>query len=75
MDYRKKRHAALYMLISLVDSNNGCINVNSESVKRVFNDEEDIVRIEYANGKTSLLADADFETMNDVILKCNNQID
>ncbi len=75
MDYRMKRHAALYMLISLVDSNNGCINVDSERVKRVYNDEEDIVRIEYTNGKTSLLADADFETMNDMILKYNKQID
>lgn len=69
MDTRTKRNAALYMLIKLVDENNGCINVNTDTVKRVFNDTEDIVRIEYKNGEIALLADADFQTMDDAIHK------
>ena len=69
MDARTKRNAALYMLIKLVDENNGCINVNTDKVKRVFNDTEDIVRIEYKNGEIALLADADFQTMDDAIHK------
>ena len=69
MDARTKRNAALYMLIKLVDENNGCINVNTDKVKRVFNDAEDIVRIEYTNGEIALLADADFHTMDDAIHK------
>lgn len=69
MDERMKRRAALYMLIKLVDENNGSITINKDKVKRVFNDEDDIVRIEYASGEVALLADADFDTMNDAILK------
>ena len=69
MDARTKRNAALYMLIKLVDENNGSITVNTDKVKRVFNDAEDIVRIEYTNGEIALLADADFQTMDDAIHK------
>ena len=69
MDERMKRRAALYMLIKLVDENNGSINVNTGKVKRVYNDADDIVRIEYVSGEVTLLADADFDTMNDAIIK------
>ena len=64
-----KRRAALYMLIKLVDENNGSITINTDRVKRVFNDADDIVRIEYVTGEVALLADADFDTMNDAVLK------
>ena len=69
MDERIKRRAALYMLIKLVDENNGSITINTDKVKRVFNDEDDIVRIEYMSGEVALLADADFNTMNDAVVK------
>lgn len=69
MEERKKRYAALYMLIKLVDDNNGNINIGTDKVKRVFNDENDVVKIEYTTGDVALLADADFDTMNDAILK------
>ena len=69
MDERMKRRAALYMLIKFVDENNGCIEVNTDKVKKVFNDADDIVRIEYVSGEVALLADADFDTMNEAILK------
>ena len=64
-----KKRAALYELIKLVDENNGSITINTDKVKRVFNDENDIVRIEYTSETIELLADADFETMNDAIIK------
>ena len=64
-----EKRAALYQLIKLVDENNGSINVNTGKVKRVFNDADDIVRIEYASGEIALLGDASFETMNEAILK------
>lgn len=64
-----KRNAALYMLIKLVDENNGNINIGTKKVKRVFNDTDDVVRIEYANGEVALLADADFQTMDEAIHK------
>ena len=69
MEQWLKKRAALYQLIKLVDENNGSINVNTGKVKRVFNDANDIVRIEYVSGEVALLADADFETMNEAILK------
>ena len=69
MEQWLKKRAALYMLIKLVDENDGSITINTDTVKRVFNDEDDIVRIEYVTGEVALLADADFETMNDAIIK------
>lgn len=64
-----KKRAALYQLIKLVDENDGSITINTNKVKRVFNDEDEVVRIEYVTGEVALLADADFDTMNDAILK------
>ena len=69
MDERMKRRAALYMLIKFVDENNGCIEINTDKVKKIFNDADDIVRIEYVSGEVALLADADFDTMNNAVLK------
>ena len=69
MEQWLKKRAALYQLIKLVDENNGSITINTDKVKRVFNDADDIVRIEYVTGEVALLADADFETMNDAINK------
>ena len=69
MDKWLKKRAALYMLIKLVDENDGSITINTDTVKRVFNDENEVVRIEYVTGEVAMLADADFETMNDAILK------
>ena len=69
MEERMKRHAALCMLIKLVDENDGSIDINTDKVKRVFNDADEVVRIEYATGDIALLADADYETMNSAVLK------
>ena len=69
MELWLKKRAALYTLIKVVDENNGSINVNTGKVKRVYNDADDIVRIEYVSGEVALLADADFDTMNEAILK------
>lgn len=67
-----KKRAALYQLIKLVDANNGSISIGTDRVTRVFNDEDDVIRIEYVGGDVGLLADADFNTMNDAILKWKN---
>jgi hypothetical protein len=63
------KRAALYQLIKLVDENKGSITINTNKVKRVFNDADDVVRIEYVTGEVALLANADFETMNNAINK------
>lgn len=36
MEERMKKRAALCMLITLVDNNNGSINIGNDTVKRVF---------------------------------------
>ena len=64
-----KKRAALYQLIKLVDENHGSITVNTDKVKRVFNDADDIVKIEYIGGDVALLADADLRTMDSAVLK------
>ena len=69
MEERIKKRAALYMLIDLVDKNGGNINIGTDKVKRVFNDADDIVQVEYTSGEVALLADADFQTMDDAIHK------
>ena len=45
------KRAAVYQLIKLVDENDGNITINTDKVKRVFNDEDDIVRIEYVESQ------------------------
>ena len=72
MDNWLKKRAALYQLIKLVDANNGSISIGTDRVIRVFNDEDDVIRIEYVGGDVGLLADADFNTMNDAVLKWKN---
>ena len=69
MEERMMKRAALCMLITLVDNNNGSINVGTDTVKRVFNDENEVVKIESANGVVALAADADYDTINDAVLK------
>lgn len=64
-----KKRAAIYQLIKMVDENSGSISVSTDRVSRVFNDENDVVRIEYVSGEIGLLADADYDTVNDAILK------
>ena len=64
-----KKRAALYLLIKIVDENNGRIDINTNGIRRVFNDVDDIVKIEYENGNVRLLADISFETMNNIILE------
>ena len=69
MEEKIKKRAALCMLITLVDNNNGSINIDTDTIKRVFNDEDEVVKIEYANGEVALVADADFDTINNAVLK------
>ena len=69
LDNRIKKQAAFYMLVKFVDENNGSITINTDKIKRVFNDENDYVHLEYTSGEVGLLGDADYETMNDAVLK------
>jgi hypothetical protein len=67
MDERMKKRAAVYQLIRLVDECGGEIRVDGDRVRRVFNDQDDIVRMELATGETVLVADQDFATLDGVI--------
>ena len=59
MDNRMKRQAAIYMLISLVDENNGSIDINSDAIRRSFNDEDQTVMVVKSDGTIALAADMD----------------
>lgn len=50
MDRRLKRQTALYMLITLVDDNNGRIDINVGTIRRVFSDKNLVVKAEQSNG-------------------------
>ncbi len=62
-DYLDQR-ASLCMLIKLIDENNGSIDINTDKVKRAFNDTKDIVKLEYTDGTIGLAVDADYETLD-----------
>ena len=67
LEERMKRRAAMYWLIQLVDEHKGEVTINSDKVKRVFNDENEYVHIEYTDGSIGLIADADFETLDGAV--------
>ena len=67
MDERMKKRAAVYQLIRLVDERGGEIRIDGDKVRRVFNDQDDIVRMELATGETVLVADQDFATLDGVV--------
>ena len=69
LDNRMKRRVALYMVITLVDENNGSIEINNDVIKRVFNDENEVVKFENTNGVIGLAADLDFDMLNEAVLK------
>lgn len=75
MEQWLKKRAALYALIKLVDENNGCIIVNTDKIMRVFNDDANIVKVEYTDGTSGLLADAEFIAMDEAIRKCSRKLE
>ncbi len=64
LEKRLLKRTALSVMINIIDCNNGQFVVNSSKVKRAFNDEDDIVKLEYTDGTIGLAADADFETLH-----------
>lgn len=69
MDNRLKRQAALYMLISLVDENNGSIDINSDAIRRSFNDDDQTVMVEKSDGTIALAAEMDGEILDKAVRK------
>ena len=70
MEARMRQRVALYQIISMVDAKHGELFVNNNEVRRVFNDENEIVNIEYSDGSIGLAADATFETLDNAIRSC-----
>lgn len=69
MDARLKKQAAISMLVTLVDENEGEIDINTDAVRRAFNDENDIVKFEMTNGTIQLLSDTDAEILDEAVRK------
>lgn len=67
MDKRIRKQAAFYTITSIVDANNGNVSFESDRIKRIFNNENDVVMIEYVNGEMGLAADAEIDTLEKAI--------
>ena len=74
MDRRIRKQAAIYTLIKYVDENNGSIVINNNMIKRIFNDEDDIVKVEYCSGDIVLLSDVGIEILEGAIFKWKERI-
>lgn len=69
MDKRLKRQAALYMLITLIDENEGFIDINSDVIKSSFSDENQVVKAKLADGTIALAADLDGDVIHEAVCK------
>jgi hypothetical protein len=69
MDKRLKRQAALYMLITLVDENEGYIEINSDVIRSTFNDEDQVVKAKLKDGSVALAADLDGDVLHEAVSK------
>ena len=67
MDKRLRKQAAFYMLTSIVDANKGNVELNTNTIKRAFNNEDEIVMVEYSNGNKGLACDVDIEELESAI--------
>ncbi len=63
-----KKRATFAMLVALVDDNGGKVDFNTKEIKRCYNDENEAVRIEYADGKDGIAYDADTDVLESAIL-------
>ena len=57
------------MLISLVDENNGSIDINSDAIRRSFNDDDQTVMVEKSDGTIALAAEMDGEILDKAVRK------
>lgn len=74
MDKRIRKQAAIYTLIKYIDENNGSIVINNNMIKRIFNDEDDIVKVEYCSGDIGLLSDVGIEILESAIFYWKERI-
>lgn len=64
-----KRQAALYMLITLVDDCGGSIEINSDKIRRFYNDKNQVVMVEFLDGAKGLAADLSGDELYEATLK------
>ena len=67
MDRRLRRQAALATLIAIVDVCNGSVDINTENIKRVFNDDYGNVRMDLGGSIEVGICDIPFEQIEDAI--------
>lgn len=67
MDDKIRKRAAFYTVTSIVDANNGNVPFESDKLKRIFNNEDNVVMVEYTNGEIGLAADANIDTLESAI--------
>lgn len=68
-DSKLIKQAAIFVLVMLVDENQGSIDINTNAVRRAFNDTDDAVKFEMSDGTIQLLSDTDAEVLDEAVLK------
>ena len=68
MDQRKLEQVNFYVITRIVDANNGSVEFNINGVKRVYNDENEYVTIEFEDGTNELAYDH-LDLLEPLILK------
>ena len=69
---KTKQRIALYLLQTLVDECGGFIEINDDTIKRVFKDEDKVLKFENVDGEVAEAKDLDFEALVFTILKWKN---
>ena len=67
MDKRMKKRAAFYTLVAILDANKGEILAHNHSIRRVYNDENDIVMAEKTDGSCCLAYDLSFDILDSLV--------
>ena len=61
-----------YVITAIIDANNGSVEFNANGIKRVFNDENEYVTIEFEDGTTGLAYDH-LDLLEPLILKYRDE--
>ena len=72
MNQRMLEQVNFYVITAIVDANNGSVEFNTNGIKRVFNDENEYVTIEFEDGTTELAYDH-LDLLEPLILKYRDE--
>lgn len=63
----KRRQATIATAIAMVDYYNGSLEMNTLAIKRIYNDENQTVKLDLRNRKTVVIGDMDIDMLFNAI--------